>query len=75
MQNNISDDRLLTVEEVGRYLGFAPGTIYNKAARGEIPSVKLGSALRFRKSEIDRWIDETSGRAPSGTPEPAGAEA
>lgn len=54
------DDRLLTVAELAEYLGLAQGTIYNKVCRGEIPHVKLGRAVRFRRSEIDRWIDAQS---------------
>lgn len=61
MTSNVSEDRLLTAREAGRYLGFAEGTIRNKASRDEIPYVKLGRSLRFRKSELDRWIiDQTA---------------
>lgn len=56
MASNVSEDRLLTAREAGRYLGFAEGTIRNKASRDELPYVKLGRSLRFRRSELDRWI-------------------
>lgn len=58
MKNNALEDRLLTVKEAALYLGFAEGTIRNKVSKNEIPYVKLGKALRFRKSELDRWIIE-----------------
>lgn len=61
MQNNVFEDRLLTAREAGRYLGLAEGTVRNKANKDEIPFVKLGKSLRFRKSELDRWIiDQTA---------------
>lgn len=57
------EDRLITAEEAARYLGYAEGTVRNKAAAGEIPSVKLGTALRFRISELDSWIAERDAEA------------
>lgn len=51
-------DRLLTAIEAARYLGYAEGTVRNKASSGELPSVKLGTALRFRRSALDAWIAE-----------------
>jgi excisionase family DNA binding protein len=63
MTSNVSEDRLLTAREAGRYLGFAEGTIRNKASRDELPHVKLGRTLRFRKSELDRWIIEQDAAA------------
>jgi len=60
MTSNRVEDRLLTVADVAEYLGLSVGTVYNKVSRGEIPHVKLGRAVRFRRSEIDRWIDAQS---------------
>lgn len=57
------EDRLMTAKEAARYLGYAEGTVRNKASSGEIPSVKLGTALRFRRSELDRWVDEQTALA------------
>ena len=56
-------DRLLTASQAAHYLGYAEGTVRNKAADGEIPSVKLGTALRFRLSELDAWIEERTKEA------------
>jgi excisionase family DNA binding protein len=39
--------RLLNVEEAARYLGLEVDTIYKKARMRELPSVKVGRALRF----------------------------
>lgn len=56
---------LMTVPEVAKYLGYSEGTIYQKVSRGEIPFVKLGHALRFRRSELDAWIAEKDAEAKS----------
>ena len=37
---------------------IAEGTVYNKVNAGEIPFRRLGRTVRFRKSELDRWIVE-----------------
>jgi excisionase family DNA binding protein len=49
---------ILTLEEVAHYLRLKPQTIYKWAQEKRIPAVKLGKEWRFRKSVIDRWLDE-----------------
>lgn len=56
-------DRLMTAAETALYLGYSEGTVRNKASAGEIPFVKLGAALRFRRTEIDAWIEAHDIRA------------
>jgi excisionase family DNA binding protein len=52
------DNEILTIEEVARYLRLTPQTIYKWAQEKRIPGAKLGKEWRFRKSIIDRWLDE-----------------
>ena len=49
---------ILTLEEVAEYLRLKPQTIYKWAQEKRIPAVKLGKEWRFRRSVIDRWLDE-----------------
>jgi excisionase family DNA binding protein len=49
---------ILTLEEVAEYLRLKPQTIYKWAQEKRIPAVKLGKEWRFRKSVLDRWLDE-----------------
>jgi excisionase family DNA binding protein len=49
---------ILTLEEVAQYLRLKPQTIYRWAQERRIPAVKLGKEWRFRKSILDRWLDE-----------------
>jgi excisionase family DNA binding protein len=49
--------RLMTVDELAEYLGKKPAWIYNNHRALGIPSRKVGGSLRFRLSEVDRWID------------------
>lgn len=52
------DNDILTIEEVATYLRLTPQTIYKWAQEKRIPAAKLGKEWRFRKSIIDRWLDE-----------------
>ncbi|MCL2174792.1 MAG: PTS sugar transporter subunit IIA [Treponema sp.] len=59
----MTDDDILTLEEVAKYLRVSERTVYDCAQKGEIPAGKIRTAWRFKKSEIDRWVNEklTSG--------------
>ena len=57
---------LWTVDDVADHLKISPKTVRNKACLGQIPFVKVGVALRFRPSEIERWIDEQTAAAEEG---------
>ena len=52
------DHEILTLEEVARYLRLKPQTIYKWAQEKRIPAVKLGKEWRFRRSILDRWLNE-----------------
>jgi PTS system nitrogen regulatory IIA component len=54
----MTDDDILTLEEVAKYLRVSERTIYDCAQKGEIPAGKIRAAWRFKKSEIDKWVDE-----------------
>src|SRR5437667_8595644 len=49
---------LLTAQQLGALLGFAPGTIVDWAEAGKLPAFKIGGRLRFRLSEVEAWIEE-----------------
>jgi len=59
-------DGLMTVPEVAKYLGYTEGTIYQKVSKGEIPHLKLGRSVRFRRSEIDEWVERLDSESRSG---------
>lgn len=49
---------ILTVKEVAEYLRMNQMTIYKMAQKGEIPAFKIASNWRFRKEEIDEWLNQ-----------------
>jgi len=54
----MSDDDILTLEEVAKYLRVSERTVYDCAQKGEIPAGKIRASWRFKKSEIDKWVND-----------------
>ncbi len=52
------NEKLLTPKEVSQKLGLELSTVYRWAWARRIASVKVGAALRFRLSDIERLIRE-----------------
>ena len=52
-----SDEVFLTTEEVLEYLQVNLRTIYRLIKAGKIPAVRVGRQWRFRKRDIDNWLD------------------
>ena len=51
-------DEILTIEEVAKYLRVSDRTVYDWAQKGEIPAGKIGTVWRFKKSEIENWVNQ-----------------
>lgn len=47
---------LLTAQEAADYLRIPLGSLYVKISKKQLPCVRLGRLLRFRKSELDRLM-------------------
>ena len=65
------DETFLTTEEVLEYLQVNLRTVYRLIKAGKIPAVRVGRQWRFRKRDIDAWLD--SQRPRGGGPRPAPA--
>ena len=64
------DDGFLTTEEVLEYLQVNLRTVYRLIKGGKIPAVRVGRQWRFRKSDIDSWLQS---QRPGSSPAPATA--
>jgi len=53
-----AEKEIMTAEELAAYLGFSRNWVYRKAEAGEIPGLRLGNRWRFKRSVIDRWLEE-----------------
>jgi excisionase family DNA binding protein len=52
-----NDEVFLTTEEVLEYLQVNLRTVYRLIKAGKIPAVRVGRQWRFRKRDIDAWLD------------------
>jgi excisionase family DNA binding protein len=68
------DETFLTTEEVLEYLQVNLRTVYRLIKAGKIPAVRVGRQWRFRKRDIDAWLDSQRPRGGS-RPAPAAASA
>jgi excisionase family DNA binding protein len=68
------DETFLTTEEVLEYLQVNLRTVYRLIKAGKIPAVRVGRQWRFRKRDIDAWLDSQRPRGaarPTTAPVPA----
>ncbi|TMB22766.1 MAG: helix-turn-helix domain-containing protein, partial [Deltaproteobacteria bacterium] len=47
---------LWTVREAAAFLHLGRNTVYEWAASGKLPSLRLGSRIRFLPSVLRRWL-------------------
>jgi len=57
MNNQQKPEKLMTLEEVAEYLRLSIHTVYKMAQKGKIPALKAGKKWRFRKEDIDQWLE------------------
>jgi excisionase family DNA binding protein len=57
------DEGFLTTEEVLDYLHVNLRTVYRLIKAGKIPAVRVGRQWRFRKRDIDAWLESQRPRA------------
>src|ERR1043165_6570054 len=60
------DESFLTTEEVLDYLQVNLRTVYRLIKAGKIPAVRVGRQWRFRKRDIDAWLDTSRPRGAAG---------
>ena len=63
-----TDEVFLTTEEVLEYLQVNLRTVYRLIKAGKIPAVRVGRQWRFRKRDIDAWLDSQRPRGDRAAP-------
>jgi excisionase family DNA binding protein len=63
-----TDEVFLTTEEVLEYLQVNLRTVYRLIKAGKIPAVRVGRQWRFRKRDIDAWLDSQRSRSNDSVP-------
>lgn len=56
-------DEILTLSEVAQMLKVAEKTVYTMAQKGDLPAFKVGGQWRFRRTDLNAWIDAKTRRA------------
>jgi len=59
------DDSLLDRKSAARYLRLAPGTlaVWDCTKRYDLKPIKIGRAVRYRRSDLDKFIEERLGKS------------
>jgi excisionase family DNA binding protein len=53
---------VMDIRQAAEYLGISGDSLYRYASEGFIPAFKLGNRWRFKRSLLDQWMIEQSGR-------------
>lgn len=51
------EDTLLSVKRLAEYLQMSEKWVYERIQFNEMPYCKIGRSVRFKKSDIDEWVD------------------
>ncbi len=51
------NEPLVDITEIEKATGLPRSWLYAQTAAGRIPHLKLGKYLRFRPSEVQRWLE------------------
>ncbi len=54
---------IMTIEEVAAYLRVSERTVYDWAQKGQLPGGKLGTTWRFKRSDIEVWVNRRIGNS------------
>jgi excisionase family DNA binding protein len=56
-------DQILTIKELAVYLKLAEKTAYRLAAEDKLPGFKVGGSWRFKREDIDQWIEHQKSKS------------
>lgn len=64
-RKQVGDEPLLTMREVQELTKLGRTTVWEAMARGDLPAIRFGRAVRFRRAAVDTWIaqQEQAGNA------------
>src|SRR5262245_21608022 len=61
-ETSVAGSPAMTVRDVAAYLNVDEKTVYRLASRGGLPGFKVAGTWRFKRNDIDVWIDEQKER-------------
>ena len=57
---SVSVPEILTIEQAAEYLQINTQVLYRYVRQKLVPSAKVGTLIRFKKSVLDKWIEDQS---------------
>ncbi len=51
---------IMTIEQAAEYLQLHKQVVYRHVRRGTIPASRIGATIRFKKSVIDAWLEDSA---------------
>ena len=57
---------VMTVDQLAEYLQLHPQVLYRHIRKGNLPVSRIGKTLRFKRSVIDRWLEDSAGSSLRG---------
>ncbi len=57
-------EKLMSAKELSEYLDIELRTLYRYISGGEIPAIKMGKQWRFRRVDIENWLEERKVQSP-----------
>ena len=56
---------IMTIEEVAAYLRVSERTVYDWAQKGDLPGGKLGTTWRFKRDDVENWVNSRLSSKPA----------
>ncbi|MBT8043009.1 MAG: PTS sugar transporter subunit IIA [Pontiella sp.] len=56
---------IMTIEEVAAYLRVSERTVYDWAQKGDLPGGKLGTTWRFKREDVENWVNSRLSSKPA----------
>ena len=57
-ERTFANETLMSVEDLCDYLQLGKSAIYNLAANGGLPHIKIARKLRFQREAVVEWLSE-----------------
>ncbi len=51
------EDRWLSVDDIGEYLGIKRDTVYKWISDKSMPAHRVGRFWKFKKEQVDLWVE------------------
>jgi PTS system nitrogen regulatory IIA component len=67
-QEKVQMHEIMTIDEVAEYIRVSERTVYDWAQKGELPGGKLGTTWRFKRDEIEKWVNDRLSKAAGQSP-------